>query len=107
MTAKNKRRGNILEHEVVAAAKEAGLDAVRAWGSDGRALGEHAEVDVMIGTWKVQCKRRKRLPQWLTPSEHVDIQIVRQDRDIPYVVMPLEVFLAWELETLSYDPNDC
>lgn len=94
MTAKNKRRGNILEHEVVAAAKEAGLDAVRAWGSDGRALGEHPEVDVMIGTWKVQCKRRKRLPQWLTPSEHVDIQVVRQDRDKPYVVIDLKMFLA-------------
>jgi len=107
VTAKNKRRGNVLEHEVVAAAKEAGLDAVRAWGSDGRALGEHPEVDVMIGTWKVQCKRRKRLPQWLIPSEHVDIQVVRQDRGKPYVVMPLEVFLEWEKETLSYDPNDC
>jgi hypothetical protein len=94
VTAKNKRRGNILEHEVVAAAKAAGYDAVRAWSSDGRALGEHAEVDVMIGTWKVQCKRRKRLPQWLKPSEHVDIQVVRQDRDKPYVVIDLEMFLA-------------
>ena len=94
MTAKNKRRGNILENEVVAAAKEYGLDAVRAWGSDGRALGEHPEVDVMIGTWKVQCKRRKKLPQWLTPSEHVDIQVVRQDRDKPHVVIDLELFLA-------------
>ena len=94
MTAKNKRRGNILEYEVVAAAKEYGLDAQRAWGSDGRALGEHPEVDVMIGTWTIQCKRRKKLPQWLTPSKHVDIQVVRQDRDKPYVVIDLKMFLA-------------
>ncbi len=94
MTAKNKRRGNVLEYEVVAAAKAAGYDAVRAWGSDGRALGQHAEVDVMIGTWKVQCKRRKRLPQWLKPSEHVDVQVVREDRGKPYAVVSLDLFLA-------------
>ena len=104
MTAKNKRRGNVLEYEVVAAAKEAGLDAVRAWGSDGRALGEHPEVDVMIGSWTVQCKRRKRLPQWLTPSEHVDIQVVRQDRDKPYVVISLERFLEMMDAIERYSP---
>lgn len=104
MTTKNKRRGNILEHEVVAAAEDVGLNAKRAWGSDGRALGEHPEVDVMIGTWKVQCKRRKRLPQWLIPSEHVNIQVVRQDRDRPYVVISLDLFLSLlhEIEELSH-----
>jgi Holliday junction resolvase len=95
MTAKNKRRGNVFEQEVVKAAKEKGFDAARAWGSDGRALGEHPEVDVMIGTWKVQCKRRKKLPAWLVPSEHVDVQMVREDRGRPYVIMPLDLFFAF------------
>ena len=94
MTAKNKRRGNVLENEVVAAAIKAGFDdAVRAWGSDGRALGQHPEVDVMINGWTIQCKRRKRLPQWLTPNENVDFQVVRQDRDKPYAIVPLALFL--------------
>lgn len=93
MPAKNKRRGTIFEKEVEQAALAAGLDARRAWGSDGRALGLHPEVDVVIGNYTVQCKRRKRFPQWLEPGDNVDVQAVRRDRGKPYIVMPLEMFL--------------
>ena len=57
-------------------AKEHGLSAVRAFGSDGRAIGEKSDVDVVILNKnldkgdeflkvKVQCKSRKAIPKYL------------------------------------------
>jgi len=93
MTSKNKRRGNDFERELVEAAIASGFEARRAWGSDGRSLGMHPEVDVVIKGYKVQAKRRKLFPAWLAPSEHVDVQAVRRDRGQPFIVMPLDMFL--------------
>jgi Holliday junction resolvase len=93
MPSKNKRRGNDFEREVVEAAKARGIEAQRAWGSDGRSMGMHAEVDLVIKGWKVQAKRRKLFPAWLTPNENVDVQVVRKDRGQPFIVMPLDTFL--------------
>ena len=42
----SKRKGDRGERMVVQAARDAGLEAVRARGSDGRALGEAETVDV-------------------------------------------------------------
>jgi len=96
MPAKNKIRGNALEREVVKMARERGFNAERAWGSDGKSLGEHSEVDVRIrnfNTYKIQCKRVKRLAKYLTPSEHVDFQVVREDRGKAMAVIPLDNLL--------------
>lgn len=58
-------------------------EAVRAWGSNGRALGRHEEVDVF---WKhtdrsrpndIQVKGTKALPKWLGMTEHVDAVFIR------------------------------
>ena len=59
---------------------DSGLTAKRAWGSNGESIGEHAEVDLIVAGYKVQAKRRAKLPDYLKPSEHVDIQAVREDR---------------------------
>ena len=93
MTSKNKRRGNDFERELVQAAQANGINAIRAWGSDGRALGMHAEVDLIINGYRIQAKRRKQWPAWLVPNENVDVQAVRRDRGKPFIVMPLEMFL--------------
>ena len=43
-----KQKGNRIERECVNIAKESGIEAKRAWGSDGRSLGWTEEVDVEI-----------------------------------------------------------
>lgn len=104
MTAKNKRRGNIFEKEIVKLAQEYGLDAQRAWGSDGRALGLHPEVDVVVEHLKIQCKRRKTMPSWLAPNNNVHIQAVRKDRDRPYIVIPADLFFLIVSELNKWRP---
>ena len=80
MPNKNKIRGNILETEVVDAFNSHHFEAERAWGSNGRALGYHEEVDVVVRDLglTVQCKRRKALADYLI-CEHSDIVCVRRD----------------------------
>ena len=48
MTHRNKVKGNTYERELVNQAKDIGLEAKRAWASDGRSLGLHEEVDLVI-----------------------------------------------------------
>ena len=43
-----KQKGNRVERECVNLAKEFGFNSRRAWGSDGRSLGWHEEVDMTI-----------------------------------------------------------
>lgn len=96
MTAKNKRRGTDFEREVVEAALEHRLDAVRAWGSDGRALGLAPEVDVLVAEhFKIQCKRRKRLPAYLLPAPGIHGTAIRQDGNREtYIVVRLDDLLS-------------
>lgn len=90
----NKKRGKKLEADAVTMAKEMGLSARRAWGSNGEALGEHAEVDVIIESLRFQSKMKKKLPKWLLNHETVDGSIIRMDNHAPMVVISLETFLA-------------
>jgi hypothetical protein len=89
----NKKRGKKLESDVVKLAQSLGLEAKRAWGSNGKALGEHEEVDVMIGDLKFQCKRKKKFPKWMKRSEFVNGHIIREDDENALVVIPLKIFL--------------
>jgi hypothetical protein len=75
----SKRKGNGYERELVQQAKESGLEAKRAWGSDGRSMGMHEEVDCLINDQKVQAKRRKSIAKFLKPTEHVDVVVFRED----------------------------
>lgn len=93
MTHPNKAKGNAYEEEVVRAVKSHGLSAQRAWGSDGRAMGEHQEVDLKIEGFKIQAKRYKRIAQHLIPSNQVDAVVTRPDRGQSLVILRLEDFL--------------
>tara|TARA_R100001244_G_scaffold70176_1_gene57061 strand:+ start:538 stop:831 length:294 start_codon:yes stop_codon:yes gene_type:complete len=93
MPSKSKQKGSRFERECVDIAKEKGFKAKRAWGSDGRSLGETAEVDLMIDNYKAQCKVRKRVAKWLKPTDEVDIQIVKEDRGQIYVIQKYEDWL--------------
>lgn len=112
MTSANKVRGNQLEREVVKRFQKNNLEAARAWGSNGQALGHHEEVDVLLkysrpervvdnglkqGTdleeLKIQCKRKKKLPDWLGFTEHVDAVVTREDRGETYIMFKLDDFI--------------
>lgn len=102
MPSKNKIRGNALEREIVEAFTKKGMKAKRAWGSNGQALGEHEEVDVLIDyskvedvakPLKIQAKRKKKLPDWMGFTKHVDAVCVREDRGKIYIMFELDEFL--------------
>ena len=93
LSSPSKRKGNSFERELVALAKGWGLSAQRAWGSNGRAMGEHEEVDCKIEEYTVQAKRRKSIAKFLK-CEHTDIVAFREDRGDTYALMPMEIFLT-------------
>jgi len=88
-----KQKGNRIERECVNLAKGYGFKSKRAWGSDGRSLGWHEEVDVTIdigkptGLYKFQVKGRKAIADYLKPCEHVYGQILKEDRHEPLVTI--------------------
>jgi len=92
MPSKSKAKGNRFERLCVKIATSFGLNAQRAWGSDGRSMGEHQEVDIKIEDYKVQCKTRKRIAEWLKPSEQIGdshLQLVKESRGQIYAIMPM------------------
>lgn len=84
-----KRKGYVFECELIDMAKRSGLDAERAWGSNGAALRLHPSVDCVIAGQRVQAKRRRKLADWLATalSEHVDAVALREDRGEPVVLL--------------------
>jgi Holliday junction resolvase len=95
MTNKSKLKGNKFERDIVKAVELHDIKAVRAWGSNGASIGQHPEVDLLIDNdIKVQAKVRKALPKWIKPSEHVDIQVIKEDRGKMYVVQELNDWLV-------------
>lgn len=91
MTHRNKIRGNNLERELVNIAKEEGLSAKRAYASDGRSLGKSEVVDVIVGKYTIQAKRKKVIAQWLYPDSHgddVDLVATRMDRKETLAILP-------------------
>jgi Holliday junction resolvase len=106
--SKSKAKGNRFEREVVKLAKEYGLESKRAWGSDGRSLGLHPEVDITIEEYTVQCKVRKRIAEWLKPSEQIGglhLQCVKESRGQMYAIMSMTdlMEIMVRLKTLSGD----
>ena len=98
MPSSNARRSKRHEREIVHAAEDAGIEAERAWNSDGRSLGEHTECDVRLeapggSTWTVQAKRRRAVANYLT-CDGTDVVVTRQDRSENLVVLPLDRFLS-------------
>jgi hypothetical protein len=94
MSHPSKKKGSAFESECVKIAQALGFTAQRAWGSNGQAMGQHEEVDVLIGGVPFQCKRRGRITQDIFPGDNVEGQIIRADRQAcAYVVLPLPLFL--------------
>ena len=92
----NKQKGNGYEREIVKEAEAHGFGAERAYASNGRALGEAEEVDVLIKTqrrnFRVQAKRRKKIASFLKIPEGADVVFVREDRGESQVIMPSSLF---------------
>lgn len=99
MSNPSKAKGSGFERELVDSATLAGMKARRAWGSNGASLGEAEAVDVVIdspaGRYRVQAKRRRSIPGWLT--EHVapgvDVTAVREDRGQTHVILTWAEYL--------------
>ena len=90
---RNKQRGYELEAEIVEDAEAKGLDAERAWGSNGRALGEHATVDARVAGCRIQAKRVKTLAKKYTLNEHQDAIVFRADRGKKYALIRFDDLL--------------
>lgn len=93
MPSKSKRKGNLYEAELVRKFEDELFEAIRAWGSNGRSIGMHEEVDVLlrtkIGEFKIQAKRRASIADYVKPSEHVDMVVMREDRGEDLAVVRL------------------
>ena len=93
MPSPSKQKGNRYERELVNSAKQLGLEAKRSWGSDGRSLGLHEEVDLVVEDWTIQAKIRKAIAKWVKPSDFIDAQVVRENNGKSYVIMRFEDWL--------------
>jgi Holliday junction resolvase len=93
MTHPSKVKGNNYERELVNQAKDLGLQSERAYASNGRALGECEEVDLVVEGCRIQAKRRKHLPAYLALNEGVDAVTFRQDNDKTLVLVRWQDFL--------------
>jgi len=95
----SKRKANRHEREIVKAAEAAGLEAERAYASNGQSLGEVKECDVLVrgrdddvlDALRIQAKRRKTIASYLEPPEGTDCVVVREDRDENLAVVPLKM----------------
>jgi hypothetical protein len=107
MPSKSKAKGNRFERLIVDMTKSFFEDEIkvqRAWGSNGAAMGQHEEVDILIGDdFKIQAKCRKSIGQWMIPNENVDAQVVKGDREEPLIVMKYD---DW-LEMLAFAMEGC
>ena len=86
----SKAKGTGYENELVKKLNNAGFKKVkRAWGSDGRSMGESADVDILADKIKIQAKRRKTIPKWLSMG-NCDVVMYREDRGITFVAMTFD-----------------
>jgi hypothetical protein len=90
----NRRRGFGFEREIVNDARKRGMNAERAWGSNGKALGCAEEVDCLIEGCLIQAKRRRALPAYLQIPEGCDAVVFRQDRGETLALIPWETLLS-------------
>ncbi len=87
---RNPQRGAELEREAVKMAKDYGLQAKR-WDISG-AADERGDIEIE-GVF-YGCKRKVRIPQYLKPEKQEAGVIIRGDRDIPRIVVPLKDWLG-------------
>ena len=90
----SKAKGTAYENELVKKLKDNDFKEVkRAWGSDGRSMGEAPDVDILADGIKIQAKRRKSIPKWLNLG-NCDVVMFREDRGITFVCMTLNDYIC-------------
>lgn len=95
MSNPSKRKGSNYERELVNQARARGLNAERAYASNGRALGECEECDLLLAGLRVQAKRRKKIPVCIADvlSVDVDVYATREDGGETVVLMTYDTLL--------------
>jgi len=93
MTHPSKAKGNRFERALVNTAKESGLDAKRAYASNGEALGEGPEVDLMVEGVRIQAKVRAKLAKFLQIPDGCDAVAAKQDFGETLLIMRFTDFL--------------
>ena len=107
MTHPSKQKGNRFERSIVDKAHSYGVKGERAWGSNGRSLGMHEEVDVLLeGDLRIQAKCRKNIAKWLKPSEEVDAVVVKENRGEIYIILRYAEFLEDYKKFLEWKENE-
>ena len=95
---KSKQKGNRFERECVKIAETHGFSAQRAYGYNGRALGESETVDIVIYAnsekIKGQCKVRNKLPKYIKIPEGCDVVFLKEDRGDLYVLQKYDDWLT-------------
>ena len=101
MSHPSKVKGNKFERDCCKKAELYEIPSKRAWGSDGRSMGLHQEVDMVLGDKKyndemhVQCKIRKRLPEYIFPkNDAIDSHVIRENRGEAYIVLRYDDYLS-------------
>ena len=94
MAHPSKRKGSEWDRQIVRLARERGLEAERAYASNGRSLGCTDDVDLVIESWRIQAKRRKALPSYLKVPPGCDCTVFREDRGEPLALVPLSTLLG-------------
>ena len=97
MPSKSKAKGNGYEREIVEILHKHGFNAVRAWGSNGKSLGESETTDIKADFGNIQAKRRARIPEWVKPPTDCVFTVTREDRGDNYAIVRLD----WLLELLK------
>ena len=98
MAHPSKRKGNGYERELVKGAQDVGFAAERAYASNGKALGESEDTDLVLEDGhglrvRIQAKRRKALPAYLQPTPGVDAVVFREDRGASLVLVTWDAYL--------------
>jgi len=101
MAHPSKRKANRHEREIVRTAEAKGLEAERAYASNGESLGEVEACDVLVrghddnvmDALRIQAKKRASIASYLEPPEGTDAVVVREDRAENLIVLPLTAFL--------------
>ncbi len=93
MPSKSKQKGNTYEREIVEILERNGFSALRAWGSNGKAIGEAETTDIKASFGNIQCKRRARIPEWIQPPQDCVATVTRADRGENFAVVRLDFLL--------------
>lgn len=101
MVSKNKNKGTKFERDLVKYFRDHGLGALRAWGSNGLAIGETKETDLVVNGYRIQAKKGYNQPtlkfhDMLTGADVVIWEAAdkRKTSYGPFVIMEIETLVT-------------